>query len=145
MSPLLADQYETLQERRRQVPSGYAVPSPLHVATGYLADDSFRYFPDTQRLEMHIPLSFVSAGSVKLKAVRPILARIYQDGDMVVAKNETLSVVGYGQDPSQALDDFQEHVIHYSTHYSTLNEDELAEDAILLTRPYADILKKIEG
>lgn len=143
MSPHVADQYEVLRERRREVPSGYISPAPLYVGTGYLADESYRYFADTQRLEIRIPLQFVSAGSTKLKAPRPIVAHIFQDGDTVVAKNETLGVVAYGEDPSQALDDFQKHLIHYSAHYAALNEDQLTDDAVQLKRLYAEVLKKI--
>lgn len=136
MSPVTADRYDILEERKMEAPPRGFVPQHLEVETG--SSMSMFQHVSAASVEIRVPLFGVNDGATQLRARRPIVVRLYQEGEWQVAENESLNVIAHGESLGDAMADFQKVVVHLFSHYSQSREADLTAEALRLKHLYAD-------
>jgi len=143
MSPLALEQtYELMKEKIDHTPTNYRAENKWNVETA----DSItpqtvfaRYFNGCCS-SSSFPLWSISKNGINYSISKPILAKIYQDGAYFFAENETLALCGTGENPQDALQDLEYHIVYFFHHYRGLSEDEIMGDASRLKEIYRDLL-----
>lgn len=70
---------------------------------------------------------------------RPLLVRVYSEGDFVFAENESLSVCGVGSSSEEAMADFALHLVHFHEYYRKLSAREVIGEGARLKEAFADL------
>ena len=102
-------------------------PDPASVASAHLSDQP-------------LPVLSVYGGATTYRLTKPILVRIYRDGDWYLAENDNLMVFGTGETAQEAIEDFSSEVIHFSEYYGKLGKEKLRGEGLRLKKLYEGLL-----
>lgn len=87
---------------------------------------------EQMRSKMPLVLWQVSSGGIRLRATSPITVRVRSEGDFVFAENEALGTFAYGRTHEEALEHFEDHVVHFYETYVNLREDQVVGEGARL-------------
>lgn len=73
---------------------------------------------------------------------RPLLVRVYADGEYFFASNETLSIYGTGATLEEAMADFCLHTIHFYNYYRALPSTKLIGHAVQLKKIFDELFRE---
>ena len=137
MSGALADAYELVKERKAYFPDEYKGASPF-VGTAAQSIQAESYFYSGQ---FHTaPLMEFRGAQKSYVTSKPILIKVYKEGDIFFAENESLVLSGSGVSREEAVLDFVKHVDYFFNFYKRQNVNNLMGDALRLKQIYADLL-----
>jgi len=97
------------------------------------------HIPEFGSQSLFAPLWSVTDKARKRQVSKPIKVHIYFEGDICIAENESLVVVGTGGSPTEAIDDLGKHIIHFYHYYKKLSWDKVTGDAVRLKKIYATL------
>ncbi|HKQ49703.1 MAG TPA: hypothetical protein VJZ71_16640 [Phycisphaerae bacterium] len=80
----------------------------------------------------------IQSGPVRLRAARPVTVHLRVDGAYWFAENETLRVFAHGVTVEEALQDFQEHVAYFYSHYEKLRPNQVVGEGARLKQVFAN-------
>lgn len=106
---------------------------PIETARERMPD---REFKNKTIYSQSYPIWTISGTKKKYKVSKPIKARIYSEGELFFAENETLVIIGSGETIDEAIDDFGRHILHFYQYYKKLSWDKVTGDAIRLKNIY---------
>ncbi len=86
-----------------------------------------------------VPLLVIRIDGKQYEISKPISMRIYKDEDLIFAENETLGIVGTGEDENEAVHEFSNHLKHFYTYYNSLSWDKVTGDAKRLKEIYENL------
>lgn len=131
------DTYSILKERKENVPVPYLSTDVSQFMTA--SDISSNEISERMPSAGLFPLWEFPARPRPLRALKPILTKIYRDEELFIAENETLDVWGSGETQQEAIKDFREQVVHFYKHYKNLSDDKLMGLAIKLKEVYSNL------
>lgn len=70
---------------------------------------------------------------------RPLLVRVYAEGEFFFANNETLSIYGTGSTVDEAMADFCLHAIHFYNYYRALPSTKVIGPAVQLKKIFDEL------
>jgi hypothetical protein len=111
----------------------------LRIETGDLV---VRTRQDQMRSQMPLVLWRVTSAGIQLRATSPITVRVRSEGEFVFAENETLRIFAHGRTPEQALEQFEDHVVHFYESYANLGSDEVVGEGARLKQVFADSFQR---
>lgn len=91
---------------------------------------------DQIRTELPLVLWQIAASGVRLRAASPVTVRIRSEGKFVFTENETLRVFAHGETLDEALEQFQDHVVHFFESYSKLSNDQVIGEGARLKQVF---------
>lgn len=106
----------------------------LRIETGDLV---VRTRQDQIRSQMPLVLWRVTSAGIQLRATSPIIIRFRSEGEFVFAENETLRIFAHGQTSEQALEQFEDHVVHFFESYANLGSDQVVGEGARLKQVFA--------
>lgn len=118
-----------------RVPSGYRDTKP-EVTTG---NGMGRLREALRTAPTAAPLWAVQSHTRSISLKRPILVRVYSEGEFVFAENESLSVCGTGSSQEEAMADFFLHLFHFYDYYRKLSPSKVIGDGMRLKQLFADL------
>jgi hypothetical protein len=133
------DSYEEIRTRQKSIPLDLGFSAHSFIETGSEIPLEEGYRQDQQIPEV-APLWAVHAGEKLFLASRPIRVRVFRDGDLFFAENETLLVCGTGESAWDAIEELESHIIHFYKYYKDLPSDGVIGDAKRLKDLYEDLL-----
>ena len=86
------------------------------------------------------PLWAVHSEGKTFRTSRPIRVRIFREGDIFFAENETLLVCGTGDSERDAVEELELHIIHFYKYYKELPSDRVIGEAKRLKSFYENLL-----
>lgn len=137
-SSLVESSYDIIKERTAYVPGNY-VGSRVKEEGTASAIDPQRIFSQLKKYQPS-PMWRIYVESKKFHTSKPIIVRIYRDGNLFFAENENLAVCGTGDTPESALQDLRVHIIHFFDYYREIDEGKLTGDSLRLKALYKDLL-----
>ena len=108
-------------------------PKELRIRTGE------RFVQDKIRSQLPLLLWRVEAAGTRLRVLTPITIRVRFEDNLVFAENETLRIFAHGNTQDEAMEQFQQHVVHSQRSYAGLRDDQVLGDAIRLRRLFAEL------
>ncbi len=126
------------EERKSYVPDNFKFEGAIKIKTA--GSDLDADEPSVPEKPSNLPLFAINVGGSTYRLVRPISVRIYRDQEWVFAENETLNLIGTGSNLLEAVNDLQEHIIHFWNYYSQIPDESLTIDALQLKRIYSERL-----
>jgi hypothetical protein len=131
------ESYEEIRTRQKYIPPDFSA-HPLH-ETG--ADIPLKEgFREDQGIPEVAPLWAVHSEGKTFRTSRPIRVRIFREGDIFFAKNETLLVCGTGDSAPDAVEELELHIIHFYKYYRELPSDRVMGEAKRLKSFYENLL-----
>ena len=136
-APLLVNTAD-LQEQMTPIPGNYKRSTVMKVETDYKTDPMEIY----NRVKRITPTQVwrFSANLKVYRSSKPISVKVYSDGDLFFAENETLAVCGTGDTQHDALQDWALHIVHFYEYYKQLDESQLIGEALRLKELYKSLL-----
>jgi hypothetical protein len=110
----------------------------LRIKTG----DFIERLEDQMRSKMPLVLWQVISGGTRLQARSPITVRTRSEGDFVFAENETLRTFAYGRTLEEALEQFEDHVVHFYEYYASLGDDQVVGEGARLKNLFETSLQR---
>ena len=80
----------------------------------------------------------IRSGQVRLRAAKPVTVHLRVEGAYWFAENETLRVFAHGVTVEEALQDFQEHVAYFHSHYEKLRPNQVVGEGARLKQVFAN-------
>lgn len=138
MSPLLVEDTYDVQEKMTYIPKDYQKVTFMKIKTDSETDPLQVY--SEIRESLPIFMWRLPAKGKTLYSAKPILVRVYRDGDLFFAENETLDVYGTGDTPQNAIHDLVVHIVHFFKYYKDIDENKLMGNALKLKALYQNLL-----
>lgn len=113
-----------------------AFPQGLRIETGDLVVRT-RHDQMPSQSQMPLVLWRVASAGIRLHASLPITVRVHSEGEFVFAENETLRVFAHGRTPEEALEQFEDHVVHFYESYANLESDQVVGEGARLKQIFA--------
>ena len=133
----LADTYELVKERRAYFPDEYKGAAPyVGTAAQSIQPESYFYSGGFSTA----PLMEFRGEQKTYITSKPILVKVYREGDVFFAENESLVLSGSGTSREDAVLDFVKHVDYFYNFYKRQTESDLMGDALRLKKIYNDLL-----
>lgn len=88
------------------------------------------------------PVWAIPVGDVSYVAAKPIVLRIYCEGDMYFASNNTLNICGYGSTPEESILEAIKHIAYFYNYYRSLHTDQVIGEAIRLKQVFENLLNR---
>lgn len=91
-----------------------------------------------EKIESQMPLVLwqVKSSGTQLRATAALTIRVRSEGNFVFAENETLRVFAHGQSLDEALEQFQDHVVHFYESYLKLGNDQVIGEGARLKQVF---------
>jgi hypothetical protein len=132
--------YESYEEiGKRYIPpgSGFCAQSFPETEADMSLEERFRQNDAIAEVK---PLFAVHAEGKTYTVSRPIKVRVFREGDLFFAENETLLVCGTGDSAWDAVEELELHVIHFYKYYKELPSDRVIGQAKRLKSLYENLL-----
>lgn len=134
----LEDTYQTIQERKSDMPEHYTVAKVEEVGTAPSINPQ-EVFTENRRYAP-TPIWRMQVDTKTFYTPKPISVRIYREEDIFFAENDALVVCGTGATPQEAVQDLNLHVIHFFEYYRNIDNNRLTGDALRLKQLYSKLL-----
>ena len=133
------DSYEEIRTRQKTIPPdlGFSARSFLETGSEIPLEEGSR---QDQEIPEVAPLWAVHSEGKTFRMSRPIRIRVFREGDLFFAENETLLVCGTGDSAWEAVEDLELHIIHFYNYYKELPSDRVIGEAKRLKAIYKDLL-----
>ncbi len=135
---LLEDTYDVIKERSAYKPENYEGYKDIKVETAPM--EKLQQIFNQRRKYQPTPIWRLHENTKKFLTSKPIIVRIYRDGDLFFAENDNLVVCGTGYTRQEALQDLSLHIIHFFEYYKKLDKSKLIGDALRLKELYQNLL-----
>jgi len=116
-----------------QLPQGYRRVSGIDKVTAkYSEAEEQERIQERLREEFRefkVPESNFAGKGLRLRAKRPVAIRMSQGDEMWFAENDRLNIHAVGQEPIEAMREFETLVIHFYRYYKSLNENRALKGA----------------
>src|SRR3990172_9952580 len=122
------------EERRSYVPENFSSGKEIKIRTA--ESDLVVDEPSVPTSIANLPLFAINVSGSTYRLVRPISVKLYRDEEWFFAENKALNLTGTGTSWLEAINDLQEHIIHFWNYYSEIPDESLTPDALELKRFY---------
>jgi len=134
----ILESYEEIKRRQKDIPENFRMlPSLIGTEVGIPPEERFR---QEQGIPEVAPLWAVHSEGKTFRISRPIRVRIFREGDLFFAENETLLVCGTGDSAWDAVEELELHIIHFYKYYKELPSDRVIGEATRLKSLYENLL-----
>ena len=72
---------------------------------------------------------------------KPVVLRVFRQGDHFFAENEYLDICGCGSVPAEALQEAIDDMVYYFNHYTQLNEEQVVGFGATLRNRYSTLFQ----
>ena len=127
------------EERRSYVPENFKAGGTIKIKTAG-SDPDVVIETSLPNRPLNLPLFAINVSGSTYRLVSPINVKIYRDEEWVFAENEALNLIGTGATLQEAINDLQQHIIHFWNYYSQIPDESLTTDALQLKRIYLNRL-----
>lgn len=133
------DSYKEIRTRQKYIPPdlGFSVRSFLKTGADIPLEEGFGR---DQGIPEVAPLWAVHSEGKTFRTARPIRVRVFRDGDLFFAENETLLVCGTGDSAWDAVEDLELHIVHFYKYYKEMPSDRVIGEAKRLKSLYENLL-----
>jgi len=132
------ESYEEIKRRQQDICEDFRM-FRLPIGTVVDIPPEKRFRQDHEIPEV-APLWAVHSEGKLFRVSQPIRVRVFRDGDLFFAENETLLVCGTGDSAWEAVEDLELHIIHFYNYYKELPSDRVMGEAKRLKAIYRDLL-----